>query len=130
MPIEYNPKPLGYPPDWEWGGRLDGIAEKYAMQLTNMPGLLYLLNRYVFADIKQFFIAAVKEAAEDRESEDKIKMLWPEAHCAPMGESAQFPDYYIIRADRQEWSRTLAAGATPKYAWDNAVKMLEDGKLG
>lgn len=52
------------PSDWEYGSPLDELTERYAIMLVNQPGLLYLLNRYVFSDIKAHFIAAVKEAID------------------------------------------------------------------
>ena len=52
------------PTDWVYGSPQDAIADKYAMELVRMPGLVYLLNRYSFAMIKTFFINAVADAAK------------------------------------------------------------------
>lgn len=52
-----------------------------------------------------------------------VKRMYPGAHAAPMADAA-YPDYYVIRASCIEWAETLAAGATPAQAWENAAKIL------
>lgn len=63
-------------------------------------------------------VAKLSEPVSDEE-EKRVKELWPNAHLAPMGE-AQYPNYWIIRAERREWTQTLGAGSTPQQAWSNA----------
>jgi hypothetical protein len=55
--------------------------------------------------------------------EKRVKEMYPFAHCAPHGQ-ATYPDFYIIRRDRQEWTATLGAGRTPAQAWVNVAAAL------
>lgn len=57
-------------------------------------------------------------------AKDVIKLVYPEAHCAPLAH-AEYPHFYVIRARRSERSESLATGPTPEGAWRNACQSFK-----
>lgn len=55
----------------------------------------------------------------DTKAQEAVKSVYPDAHCAPLAQ-AYYPDFYVIRAKREEWAESLAMGETPDVAWKNA----------
>lgn len=64
------------------------------------------------------------EIADAAMAADVVRKLHPLAHCAPYAKPS-YPNFYVIRKDRAEWSDTLGEGPTPEAAWTNAATILK-----